>query len=101
MAFLSIESLWFSFNSASRGGKAPARRTKSRQRGESPAMLPNAHTLIVSCHLQWGGKRYLRLLADIENVRRKKAHKVGDSAGVDDDLGVVRGTGSNVCQVSN
>lgn len=47
VAFLNIESLWFSFNRANRGCRAPALSTKSRHRGESPAMLPRAQTLII------------------------------------------------------
>jgi hypothetical protein len=52
VAFLSIESLAFSFNCASKGSKAPLPRTRSRHLGESPATFPNAHTACTFKHIR-------------------------------------------------
>eukprot|EP00955_Chlamydomonas_euryale_P055338 356110-Chlamydomonas_euryale.AAC.5 len=44
VALRSIPILALSFNCSSSGGSELKPSTKSRQRGESPAMLPSAHT---------------------------------------------------------
>ena len=44
------------------------------------------------------GKVHLRLLTDIEDVRGEESDKVGNGTGANDDLGVVRCTGCDVCQ---
>ena len=44
------------------------------------------------------GEVHLRLLTDIEDVRGEESDKVGDGTGANDDLGVVRCTGCDVCE---
>lgn len=41
---------------------------------------------------------HLRLLTDIEDVRGEESDKVGNGTGANDDLGVVRCTGCDVCE---
>jgi hypothetical protein len=94
VAFLNIDSLWFSFKSANRGWRAPACRTISRHLGESPAMFPRAHTLSSAKSLNW--RKYLRLLTDVEDLGREESDKVGDGTCLDNYLSVVACTGCNV-----
>lgn len=56
VALRSIDTLLFSLSCSSSGGSAPAFSTRSRQVGESPAMLPSAHTACVHMHMGSGGE---------------------------------------------
>lgn len=60
-------------------------------------MFPRAQTLIISLGLH-DGEDHLRLLADVEDMRGEESDKVRDGSGANDDLGVVRCTGCDVCE---